>query len=99
MPLHHPVGNRGRAQGRRSIAHGVLRLEELAPEYGAERRRLRVLKYRGQRYRGGFHDFTIETGGVRVFPRLVAAEHRTSFARDVLASGSAEIDALLGGGV
>jgi circadian clock protein KaiC len=51
-----------------SIAHGVVRLEELSPEYGAERRRLRVIKYRGQRYRGGNHDFVIETGGVRVFP-------------------------------
>src|SRR4051812_28131266 len=47
-----------------SVAHGVIRLEELAPAFGAERRRLRVLKYRGQRYRGGFHDFTITTGGV-----------------------------------
>src|SRR6476620_10000193 len=52
-----------------SVAHGVIRLEELAPAFGAERRRLRVLKYRGQRYRGGFHDFTITTGGVNVFPR------------------------------
>src|SRR3569833_1386069 len=59
-----------------SIAHGVIRLEELSPEYGAERRRMRVLKYRGQRYRGGYHDLIIATGGVRVFPRLVAAEHR-----------------------
>ena len=59
-----------------SVAHGVIRLEELAPDYGAERRRVRILKYRGQEYRGGFHDFTITTGGVNVFPRLVAAEHR-----------------------
>ena len=59
-----------------SIAHGVLRLEELLPDYGAERRRLRVMKYRGQAFRGGYHDFTIKTGGLQVFPRLVAAEHR-----------------------
>ena len=45
-----------------SVAHGVIRLEELSPEYGAERRRLRVIKYRGQRYRGGYHDFVIATG-------------------------------------
>jgi circadian clock protein KaiC len=82
-----------------SVAHGVVRLEELAPDYGAERRRLRVVKYRGRRFRGGFHDFAIETGGVRVFPRLVSAEHRNPFARDVLASGSAELNALLGGGI
>jgi circadian clock protein KaiC len=82
-----------------SIAHGVIRLEELSPEYGAERRRLRVIKYRGQRYRGGYHDFVIATGGVRVFPRLVAAEHRLAFRRDVLATESPELNALLGGGV
>lgn len=82
-----------------SVAHGVIRLDELAPEYGAERRRLRVIKYRGRRFRGGYHDFSIETGGVRVFPRLVSAEHKASFSRDVLGTGSPEFDALLGGGV
>lgn len=82
-----------------SIAHGVLRLEELTPNYGAERRRLRVVKYRGQAFRGGYHDFTITTGGIRVFPRLVAAEHRTGFAGERLASGIAALDELFGGGV
>lgn len=82
-----------------SVAHGVIRLEELSPEYGAERRRLRVIKYRGQRYRGGNHDFVIETGGVRVFPRLVSAEHKTRFVREVMPSASPELNALLGGGV
>src|ERR1700709_1631543 len=62
-----------------SVAHAVIRLEELSPNYGAERRRMRVLKYRGRRYRGGYHDFVIGTGGVRVFPRLVSAEHRSKF--------------------
>ena len=82
-----------------SVAHGVIRLEELSPEYGAERRRLRVIKYRGQRYRGGFHDFLIATGGVQVFPRLVAAEHHGEFKRIVLPTESPELNALLGGGV
>lgn len=82
-----------------SIAHGVIRLEELSPEYGAERRRLRVIKYRGQRYRGGYHDFVIDTGGVRVFPRLVSAEHRTPFKRELLTTQSPELNALLGGGI
>jgi len=82
-----------------SVAHGVVRLEELSPEYGAERRRLRVIKYRGQRYRGGNHDFVIETGGVRVFPRLVSAEYRKSFDRTVLPGRSPELNALLGGGI
>ena len=82
-----------------SVAHGVVRLEELAPDYGAERRRLRVVKYRGRRFRGGFHDFTIAPGGVRVFPRLVSAEHKARFGRGALRTGSEELDALLGGGI
>lgn len=82
-----------------SVAHGVIRLEELSPEYGPERRRLRVVKYRGQRYRGGYHDFVIDTGGVRVFPRLVSAEHRTAFKREALQTESLALNALLGGGV
>ena len=82
-----------------SVAHAVIRLEELAPDYGAERRRMRVVKYRGQRFRGGYHDFAITTGGVEVFPRLIALEHKTKFARDTLRSGVAELDALLGGGI
>ncbi|SFP47236.1 ATPase domain-containing protein [Sphingomonas rubra] len=82
-----------------SVAHGVIRLEELSPEYGPERRRLRIIKYRGRRFRGGFHDFVIDTGGVRVFPRLVSAEHRTDYARDIVRSESAQLDALLGGGI
>jgi circadian clock protein KaiC len=81
------------------VAHGVIRLEELAPAYGAERRRLRILKYRGRRYRGGYHDFTIATGGVNVFPRLVASEHLTQFARTQVSTGIVEFDALMGGGI
>jgi circadian clock protein KaiC len=82
-----------------SIAHGVVHLDELAPDYGAERRRTRVIKYRGQRYRGGYHDFVIEPGGARVFPRLVSAEHKTDFKRSVVATESPQLNALLGGGV
>ncbi|WP_419758643.1 ATPase domain-containing protein [Acidisoma sp.] len=82
-----------------SVVHGVIHLEELAPNYGAERRRVRITKYRGQAYRGGYHDFTIRRGGLIVFPRLVAAEHRTPFLRQVMTTGILEFDALLGGGV
>ncbi|MBR0875318.1 AAA family ATPase [Bradyrhizobium tropiciagri] len=82
-----------------SVAYGVIRLEEIAPEYGAERRRMRVVKYRGRRFRGGFHDFTIVKGGVRVFPRLISAEHKAAYSRDVLRTESGELDTLLGGGV
>jgi circadian clock protein KaiC len=82
-----------------SVAHGVVRLEELAPQYGAERRRARVIKYRGRKFRGGYHDFTIKTGGLEIYPRLVSSEHKASFARDPLPSGVPGLDALMGGGV
>src|SRR5688572_19133299 len=82
-----------------SVAHGVIRLEELAPEYGSDRRRLRVIKLRGSRFRGGYHDFVIETGGVRVFPRLVSAEHRRTFKRDLIRSNNEDMNRLLGGGI
>jgi circadian clock protein KaiC len=82
-----------------SVAHGVIWLEELSRNYGSERRRLRVIKYRGRKFRGGFHDFAIERGGVIVFPRLVAAEHHSNFARDLVGTKIAELDALLGGGI
>ena len=82
-----------------SIAHGVVRLEDLIPTYGAERRRMRVMKYRGQPFLGGFHDFMIRTGGLEVFPRLVSKEHRTDSPITVFSSGITELDALLGGGI
>lgn len=82
-----------------SIAHGVVQLQQIAPDYGAERRRMRILKYRGTHYRGGYHDMTISTGGVNVFPRLVAAEHRTKFSRNPIPTGIRPFDELLGGGI
>jgi circadian clock protein KaiC len=82
-----------------SIAHGVVRMEQLYPEYGAERRRLSVSKFRGTSYRGGYHDFVIQQGGIRVFPRLVANEHRSSPDMERLPSGLPEMDTLLGGGI
>lgn len=82
-----------------SIAQGVIVLEELAPLYGAERRRLRIRKYRASTFRGGYHDFAIKTGGVEVFPRLVAADHRKVFTRDLVTSGVPELDQLFAGGL
>lgn len=85
--------------GMESIAHSVLHLYQMAPEYGVERRRLRVVKMRGASYRGGYHDFVIHTGGIQVFPRLVAAEHREPFPPARVSSGVEEVDHLLGGGL
>jgi circadian clock protein KaiC len=82
-----------------SIAHSVVHLDQLAPIYGGERRRLRIVKCRGQRFRSGYHDMTITEGGVSVYPRLVAAEHRKPFVASQVPSGISELDAMLGGGV
>lgn len=82
-----------------SICHGVVLLEQLAIEYGAERRRLRVVKMRGINFRGGYHDLTIRKGGLEIYPRLVAAEHHANFAGEFTKSGNAELDKLLGGGL
>jgi circadian clock protein KaiC len=82
-----------------SIAHSVLHLDQLAPVYGGERRRLRVIKCRGQAFRSGYHDFRILEGGIYIYPRLVAAEHRNGFSGETLSSGVPALDKLLGGGV
>ena len=82
-----------------SIAHAVIRLEQINSDYGAARRRLVVVKYRGRDFRGGFHDYKIIRGGLLVFPRLVAAEHAGDVVQSKLPSGIAALDALLGGGI
>ncbi len=82
-----------------SLTHGVVEMEQLSPDYGKSRRRLRVLKMRGVRFSEGYHDYIIETGGIRVFPRLIAAEHRAAFRHESVGSGSAQLDELLGGGL
>ena len=82
-----------------SIVHGVLHLEQMSPEYGSERRRLRVVKYRGVPFRGGYHDYIIREGGIEVFPRLVASEHRHGSDRLKHSSGISSLDMLLGGGI
>ncbi|HEY0457153.1 MAG TPA: ATPase domain-containing protein, partial [Verrucomicrobiae bacterium] len=82
-----------------SLTHGVVEMEQLSPDYGASRRRLRVLKLRGVKFREGFHDYEIATGGLRVFPRLIAAEHRGDFPHEPVSSGLPELDSLLGGGL
>jgi len=82
-----------------SIAHGVFSLEFKSPPYGQLRRELQIIKYRGSDFASGFHDFVIRTGGIRVFPRLVASDHMTDFAREMIPSGVRTLDSLLGGGI
>jgi circadian clock protein KaiC len=82
-----------------SLSHGVIEMEQIPPAYGEDRRRLRIVKLRGRRFRGGHHDFVIRKGGLVVFPRLVAAEHHAVFERQPISSGIADLDTLLGGGI
>ncbi|GAC1597119.1 MAG: ATPase domain-containing protein [Myxococcales bacterium] len=82
-----------------SLAHGVIELEQLAPLYGPERRRLRVAKMRGVAYRGGYHDFRLLRGGLEIYTRLVAAEHNEPVPLEVAPSAMPELDELMGGGL
>ena len=82
-----------------SIAHGVLTIEQLESDYGAERRRVKIDKLRGVNFVGGFHDAVIVEGGLQIFPRLVAAEHGKSYPPGVARTEIAELDALVGGGL
>lgn len=82
-----------------TLAHGIVVLEQRTPDYGAERRRLRVTKYRGHSYHGGNHDFVIRHGGLQVYPRLVAKEHVGRASLEPLPTGIAEFDTMLGGGL
>ncbi|MFN2602421.1 MAG: ATPase domain-containing protein [Gemmatimonadaceae bacterium] len=82
-----------------SLAHGVISLEHIALEYGSERRRLQVIKIRASRFRGGYHDFRITTGGLEVYPRILHDEPRVDVSKLTLTSGSETLDTLLGGGL
>ena len=82
-----------------SIAHGVITLEQIAQDFGKERRRLNVVKMRGLKFHGGFHDFILDTGGLKVFPRLIAADHGRDFLAVARSTGSLGLDRLMGGGL
>ena len=83
----------------RSIAHGVIVMQGLERDYGIRRRRMEIQKLRGSAFREGFHDYVIRTGGIQIFPRLIAAEHKPGFERKPVPSGLTELDDLLGGGI
>ncbi|MFP5227518.1 MAG: ATPase domain-containing protein [Acidobacteriota bacterium] len=82
-----------------SIAHGVILMEGLGRDYGVRRRRLEIHKLRGSSFREGFHDYVIRTGGLDIFPRLIAAEHKPGFERKPVPSGLKEVDELFRGGI
>lgn len=82
-----------------ALVHGYMTLHQDAPEYGGQRRRLRVHKMRGMAFRDGFHDFSIQTGGIDVYPRLIAAQHVESHPEAAIVSDVVGLDDLLGGGL
>lgn len=82
-----------------SIAHGVFRLDTVNRDYGINRRRVQICKVRGSYFSEGFHDYTIQKGGISIYPRLVAAEHKPGFERKPVASGMKELDDLFRGGI
>jgi circadian clock protein KaiC len=82
-----------------TLIGGLILLEKTTPAYGTTRRRLLVDKLRGVPFREGYHDYQIKTGGIVVYPRLVAAEHSDGFKRDPVLSDVPELDALVGGGL
>lgn len=82
-----------------SVPHGVVELERFTPLYGAARRRMQLVKVRGLKFRDGYHDFNIVTGGIVVYPRLVAAEHRAKSSQEQIGSGLKELDDMLGAGI
>lgn len=83
----------------RSGVHGIIELDQHPSIYGPDRRRLRVVKVRGVSHSTGYHDMVIETGGLKIFPHLVAADHRRELQNGVISSGLPELDSLLGGGI
>lgn len=93
------TGDAGTDPAAEGIVQGIIALYQHAPDFGRQRRRLRVLKLRGVNYRDGFHDVAIETGGLQVYPRLVAQEHAVPVDRTALSSGVMQLDAMLGGGI
>ena len=92
----HASGNDLQVQ---SIAHGVIAIETITSDYGAERRRLKVEKLRGVNFIGGYHDAVIVPGGLTVFPRLIASEHVQGYQAGQIKSGIAHLDKLIGGGI
>ena len=83
----------------RSVAHCVISLELQNQDYGNDRRRVRVVKYRGVAFRSGTHDYKIARDGLVVYPRLVAADTRRDGGHRRLSSGVPELDAMIGGGL
>jgi circadian clock protein KaiC len=82
-----------------TLVHGVIHFEQSLPLFGVKRRRMSVVKLRGVKFDDGYHDFRVETGGVKIYPRLIASDHSNGHHNGPLTSGLRELDDLLGGGL
>jgi len=82
-----------------SIVHGMVSLFVMPLKFGINRRYLSITKLRGAQFIEGNHDYVIESGGLKLFPRLVAAAYSADFDQRTFSSGNAELDALIGGGL
>jgi circadian clock protein KaiC len=82
-----------------TLVHGVIAMEQILPPFGLKRRRLSIVKLRGVKFDDGYHDFRVETGGLHVYPRLVASEHTNGYSKEPVYSGLKELDSLVGGGL
>jgi circadian clock protein KaiC len=81
-----------------SLCHGVITLSRVTLDFGPARRRLQIQKLRGVEFIAGYHDFVIRSGGLEIFPRLIASDHHSEFSDQPVPSGIDELDALLNGG-
>jgi circadian clock protein KaiC len=88
----------GRDAHLHSLCHGVISLERMTLEFGAARRRMEVIKLRGVDFMAGYHDMAIRTGGLDIYPRLIAADHHAEVEPEPVPSGVPALDALLSGG-
>jgi circadian clock protein KaiC len=82
-----------------SIVHGMLSMQVVPLKFGINRRFLSVVKMRGSVFLEGNHDYVIKSGGLVVFPRLVAAQQGSNASGDVFVSGNEQLDRLVGGGL
>lgn len=83
----------------RMLTDGIIDLTQLHPQYGGQRFHLRVQKMRHIPFHGGFHDFVIRRGGLRIFPRVVPDPERQRTSWSLVPSGLDGLDAMLAGGL
>ena len=80
-------------------ANGVISLHQEEPAYGSVRRTMKVVKMRSTAFLTGSHSFRIRTGGLEVYPRVMADGSNGYDTWAPIASGVPALDEMLGGGL